>query len=103
MEQRAFTMRQATRQIVVLLMLLLMICVACRLAVRSTYIAYVQIPRGVGALQPAEIHFNDEVPGIITRGEPRIVGDYVRIPIRPEKPGTAYMDVHFGDREFAYG
>ena len=103
MEQRAFTMRQATRQIVVLLMLMLLICVACRLAVRSTYTAYVQIPPNMGPIQPTDIRFSEEVPGIIARGEPVIVGDFVRIPIRPEKPGTAFMDVHFGDREEAYG
>ena len=103
MKQSAFTMRQAARQIAVLTGLLLLICIGCRLAVRSTYMAYVQIPRGMGPIQPADIRFDDEVPGIISRGEPVIVGDYVRIPIRPEKPGTAYMDVRFGDREDSYG
>ena len=103
MNHSAFTMRQAARQIAVMTGLLLLICIGCRLAVRSTYTAYVQIPRGMGALQPTDIHFDDEVPGIISRGEPQIVGNYVRVPIRPEKPGTAFMEVRFGEQQDGYG
>ena len=87
-------MKKATIQIVVLAAILLAVCVGCRLTMRNTYTASFPVRAGLPA--PTDIRFEAETPGIVEHGEPRVEGEWIRIPIRAGKPGETFVDLTDG-------
>ena len=84
-------MKKATIQIAVLAVILLAVCIGCRLAMRNTYMA--SFPARTENLAPESIRFHAETPGIVEHGTPRIEDGWVRIPIRPGQPGETFVDL----------
>ncbi len=93
-------MKKATIQIAVLAAVLLALCFGCRLAMRNTYTA--TLPIGAVELAPEDIRFEVETPGVVEYGAPRVEKGYIRVPIRPGKPGETFVDLMDGaGNEFA--
>ena len=84
-------MKKVTLQIAALAVVLLAICVGCRLMMRDTYT--VSLPARAADLEPEEIRFDAEVPGIVKHGTPRIEDGWIHIPIHPGRPGETYVEL----------
>lgn len=84
-------MKKVTLQIAALAVVLLVICVGCRLMMRNTYT--VSLPARTAGLEPEEIRFEAEVPGIVEHDAPRIEDGWIRIPIRPGRPGETFVEL----------
>ncbi len=84
-------MKKATIQIAALAALLLVVCAVCRLAMRGTYVA--SYPMHGRTAEAGEIRVSAETPGIVDPGTPRVVGDWIRIPIRPGQRGETFVDL----------
>lgn len=82
-------MKKTTLQIAALAAVLFAVCITCRLIMRSTYTASIPVRRA--GLRAEDIRFEDEVPGIVEHGAPRIEDGYIRIPIRPEGRGETFV------------
>ena len=92
-------MKKATIQIAVLAVILLAVCIGCRLAMRNTYTA--SFPIHMENLAPESIRLSMETPGIVEHGTPRVEKGYLRIPIHPAHPGETFVDLADGSgREF---
>jgi len=87
-------MKKATIQIAALAVILLAICVGCRLVTHNTYTA--SYPVGGESLAPADIHFAPQTSGVVEHGTPRIEDGWIRIPIRPGSPGETFVDLKDG-------
>ncbi|MBE5807501.1 MAG: YdcF family protein [Clostridiales bacterium] len=89
-------MKRAALRIALMAVLLLSICAACRMAIRSTYTAYIYAPNIPHDQTPV---IEMEAQGIITHGAPERVGSYLRVPIHPERPGDAWVELKDEDGE----
>lgn len=87
-------MKKTTIQIAALAAILLAVCVVCRLTMHNTYMA--SLPARAEGMSPEDIRFEDETPGVIEHGTPRIEGGYIRVPIRPGRPGETFIDLSDG-------
>ena len=87
-------MKEATIQIAVLAAVLLVICVVCRLAMSNTYVA--TLPARTENLTPESIRLVPEMPGIVQPGTPSVEDGWIRVPIRPGKPGETFVDLADG-------
>lgn len=77
-------MKRAAIEIAILALILLALCAALRVSMRSAYMAYIPAPRdGAGD----DIRLVAGTPDVVVSGESQRVGEYLRIPIRPKKPG----------------
>ena len=88
-------MKKTSIQIGVLAVILMIICVCCRLAMHNTYI--VRIPVYRPELRGEDIQFQEETPGIIGHGDPEIRDGWMHIPIQPVQPGRTFVDLKDGD------
>ena len=93
-EYKEDTMKKATVQIAVLAVILLAICLGCRMAMRNTYVA--SYPVHAENIAPESIRINAETPGVVVPGTPRIENGWIRIPIRPGQPGETFIDLADG-------
>ena len=84
-------MKKATIQIAVLAAILLIVCVGCRMANHSTYVASFPLPPGIDSAD--EIHVSPQTPGVIEHGAPSVEDRWVRIPIRPEQRGETFVSL----------
>ena len=85
-------MKRAVKQIAVCAAVLTLICVICRLTMRSTY--YAAIPLTAAQAERADkltVVMAD--PGIAQEGKPELRGHYLRVPVRPVKAGNTMMTV----------
>ena len=89
-------MRKVALQIAAMAGILLAVCVGCRMAMRGTYVAKILVPYNVRDAAPEDIRITEETPGIVSHGAPVRRGDYMRVPIRPQKRGRTYVNVRFG-------
>ena len=87
-------MKKATIQIAVLAVLLLAVCAGCRLAMRNTYVA--SFPVHAEGMGPEDVRFQPETPGIVEYGTPRIENGWIRVPIRPMRPGETFIELADG-------
>lgn len=87
-------MKKATIQIAVMALILLVICLGCRLAMRNTFVA--SYPVHVENLAPENIRISAETPGIVEHGTPWIENGYIRIPIHPERQGETFIELADG-------
>ncbi len=87
-------MKKAALQIAALAGILLLICVGYRLTTRDAYMAYYPVPQGA-ARGEAHVRVEAETPGVVNPGEPTQVGGYLRVPIHPQGPGQAFVDIGF--------
>ena len=93
-------MKKATIQIAALAAILLAICFGSRIAMRGTYVA--NCPVQTPGIAPEDIRFTMETPGVIVCGTPMIEDGWVRVPIRPDRPGDTFIDLADGaGNEFA--
>ena len=95
-------MKQAAKQIAVLALILLVFCAVYRAGVRNTYIAYMPIPAQLRGTEHAQVRMVPETPGIIRQDAARRMGDYVRVPVRPEGKGETWVVLDDGG-ETAFG
>ncbi len=84
-------MKKAAIQTAVLAVILFMVCVVCRLGMRSTYLAGIPI-HGLD-MPPESLRFSEETPNIIERGTPEARNGWIRVPISPAHPGETFVDV----------
>lgn len=85
-------MKKAAIQTVVLAVLLLLVCIACRLGTHDTYMAGISV-RGLD-IPPEDLRISEETPGVITRGTPRERNGWIRIPVSPVRQGETYVEVN---------
>ena len=84
-------MKKATIQIAVLALVLLAVCFGSRLAMRNTYVA--TLPVRTDRLTPQDIRFQDEIPGVVEHGAPRVENGFIRIPIKPGRSGETFLEL----------
>ena len=88
-------MKRAVRQIAVCAILLTVICVVCKLTMRSTY--YAAIPLTVAQAERAgELTVEADDAGVVLQGKPELRGDYLRVPLQPGRPGDTFLRVRDG-------
>ena len=85
-------MKKVTIQIAALALALLLICAACRLATRNTYVARVPIDRA--GLGDKDIRLTGDSPDVVRHDAPEVRDGMVRISIHPQRPGEAFIDVN---------
>ena len=91
-------MKKATRQIVIIALVLTVICVGCRALMRNTYVAAVPVYNR--DIRELDIRFSEETPGIIRYGDPQVRDGHIRIPIRPMQRGRTYVDLQDADGNY---
>ena len=84
-------MKRAAIQAAVLAIILLVICIVCRLGMRNTYMA--EIPMRARDMSPEGLRFSEETPNVIARGTPEARNGWIRVPISPARPGETFVDV----------
>ena len=87
-------MKRAAIQIAVLAGILLLVCVACRLSMRNTYVARVPV-RG-SDVRAEELRVSMDTPDIVEPGSPVIRNGWMRMTIRPRHRGDTYVDLNDG-------
>ena len=92
-------MKKAVRQIALMAGILILVCVCCRFAMRSTYAAYLPIPNSMRDVAVEDLRIVAETPNIVSPGEMKRVGDHIRVPIRPSRMGEAWLTVNRGADE----
>ena len=85
-------MARAGRRVALMAAALILLCVACRLAMHNAYIAYMPIPLSMRDIAPEALRIVEETPGIVSSGVPERVGDRIRVAIRPRQPGATWLD-----------
>ena len=93
-------MKKTTRQIAVLALILLAVCVICRLAMRNTYT--ISMPLYGEPRVPGDdgMHLVMEEMDIIEPGAPERSAGSIRLPVRPKNPGKTF--IYFVDAEENY-
>lgn len=82
--------QKAARQLIICAVVLLLVSLAGRLAIRNTYYAYI-------ALDPAnmrhaeDLHVRADDPSILSKGDPLLMDGYLRVPVNPEGKGSTYI------------
>ena len=90
-------MKKTVREIALLAAILIIVCLACRLGMRNTYMAYLPIPGGMRDVSEADIQIDEDEPGIVSHGAPRRVNDsYIRIPFQPNRAGETWLQIRRG-------
>ena len=84
-------MKRTTIQVAVLAVIMLAVCIGCRLMMRPAYTA--TIPAHVAGVRAKDIHCEAETPGIVEHGTPWIADGYIHIPIQPGKPGETFVEL----------
>lgn len=92
-------MKRAARQIATLALILLMICVVSRLAMRNTYTAYIPVPNGAKDAAP-QVRLIPGTPGVIAQGEASRVDDYIRVRIQPRREGETWVNARDEENHF---
>ena len=88
--------RKASRQILICGLVLLLISIVCRLAMRNTYYVDIELAPHM-SYRGHDLWVEAEDPAVLTGGEPRIMGDFLRVPVRPQARGDSFLYVK--DRE----
>ena len=81
-------MRKAAKQIIVCALVLVLLCIACRLVFFNQFILYVLIPEGT---EEEEIRVSLSRPDIVQAGEAEREGSWLKIPLEPIQPGEAEL------------
>ena len=84
-------MKAVGKQIAAMALILVLICLVCRVAVGNTYVAH--LPVRVARPVEGGMRLSIDEAGVVEAGEPQRRGDYVRIPIRPGQPGEVMLSV----------
>ncbi len=92
-------MKKAAIQIAVLAIILVAVCVGCRLAMGNTYLAEIMV--NAGEVRPEDIRFSAETPGVVEQGTPEVRGGRICVPVYPRQPGRTFIDMSDGEgRDF---
>ncbi len=84
-------MKKAAIQIAVLAVILMAVCIGCRLAMDNTYTA--SFPVRARDIRPENIRFSPDAPGVIEYGTPEVRDGWIHIPIRPGRAGETFVDL----------
>lgn len=84
-------MKRATIQITALALILVLICIGCRVLMRNTYVA--SVPIYDREIRAQEIQFAEETPGIVGHGEFQVRSGRIRVPIQPMQRGRTFVDI----------
>ena len=87
-------MRKAAIQVAALAGILLVVCVACRLALGNTYMATMPVYRR--DVRPADIRVVAETPGVIDHGDARVADGYISVPLQPRGRGATFVELDDG-------
>ena len=85
-------MKKAAVQTAALAVILVLVCIGCRLGMHNTYMA--GIPAHGLETPPENLQFSEETPSIIDRGTPEARDGWIRVPISPAHPGETFVDVN---------
>ncbi len=91
-------MKKVTRQIAALALILIVICAGCRALMRDTYV--VSVPVYNMDIRGQDIRLLEETAGIIAYGELQVRDGHIRIPIRPIRQGSTYVDLQDADGNY---
>ena len=84
-------LKQSVVQILALNAALAAVCLLCRVTVMNTYTASIPLP--LNAPQAESLRFLSTDPRVIQPGDAGAGAGFVRVPIHPQGPGAAYVDV----------
>ena len=87
-------MKRAAIKISILAGVLLLVCIACRVAMHNTYVAV--LPAGQQDAMPGSLRINPISQDLVTQGAPEVRNERLQIPIQPQRPGEAYMSLEDG-------
>lgn len=85
-------MKRAIKQIAVCAVILVLICVVCRLATRDAFYAVIPLNE-YGVSSPEDLVIEAENPDVLQEGEPVVRGDFIRVPVRPGSEGQSDLTV----------
>ena len=91
-------MKKPLLQIGLLAAALLVVCVLSRMLMHDTFMVDVPLPAGARA-GAGDFRIVEESNGVVTHGVPQLHGDYVRVPIHPERAGETYLNIYSGSGE----
>ena len=93
-------MTRAIRQISTLALILIVFCIACRLTLFQNYSAYIPIQENTDRRGPDGYELVVEQPDILDADGAEINKGYLRVEIRPERPGRTYVMLYDKDGTF---
>ena len=86
-------MKQVVKQVALLGMALILLCVAGRLLLRNTYLDRIPVARTQGGGGEMRFIPGDGNRGIVTPGTPTATGDDVRVTLQATQPGEIWYEV----------